>query len=313
MSAEGVAMFRTIIAGYDGSEEGRDALALAGFLAGESAERVVAATVSEGAPPIPSPGYEGRKKALVDAATKVAVRASEGLVDPAVLEPRGLYATSAAAGLHRLAETLHADLVVAGSSHRGEVGRMLIGSTAARLLNGASCPVAAAPRGFARREHRALRAVGLAYDGSHESRVALEGAARLAAEQGAAVRVFTVVAPSGPEGYDRPYDEVEEIRRAHHRAILDDALKALPRDVRPEARLLSGEVEEQLVEQADASLDVMVVGSRGYGPVRRVLLGSTSNALMRSARCPVIVYPRGIEPGGGEFADAEIAPPEPRS
>ena len=175
---------------------------------------------------------------------------------------------------------------------------MLIGSTAARLLNGASCAVAAAPRGFAKREHRVVRAVGLAYDGSHESRVALEGAARLAAEHDATVRVFTVVPASGVEGYERPYVEVEDLRRDRYRAILDDALKALPAVVRPEGRLLSGEVEEQLVEQANASLDVMVVGSRAYGPVRRVLLGSTSNALMSSARCPVIVYPRGIEPDG---------------
>jgi nucleotide-binding universal stress UspA family protein len=302
-----MSMFRTIIAGYDGSEEGRDALALAGFLAGESAERVVAATVSEGATPIPVPGYAGRRNALVDAARKVAVRASdEALVDPAVLEPTGLYASSAAAGLHRLAETLHADLVVAGSSHRGEVGRMLIGSTAARLLNGASCAVGAAPRGFARSEHPVVRSVGLAYDGSHESHVALEGAATLAADHDAAVRVFTVVPPGGQGGYDGSYDELE-IRRAHYGAVLDDALKALPPEVRPEGRLLSGVVEEQLVEQANASLDVMVVGSRGYGPVRRVLLGSTSNALMASSRCPVIVYPRGVEAGGGEFADAEDA------
>jgi nucleotide-binding universal stress UspA family protein len=289
-------VFRRIIAGYDGSEEGRDALALAGFLAGESAEQVIAATVAEAAAPIRLPGQAGREDTLGDAARRVAVQASEeALVDPAALEPHGLSASSAAAGLHRLAERVRADLVVTGSSHRGEIGRLLIGSTAARLLNGASCPVGAAPRGFAKREHRVVRAVGLAYDGSHESRVALGGAAKLAAEHDAAVRVFTVVPPSGPEGYDRPHVEVQELRRDRYRAILDDALKALPPAVRPEGKLLSGEVEEQLVEQANASLDVMVVGSRAYGPVRRVLLGSTSNALMRSARCPVIVYPRGVE------------------
>jgi nucleotide-binding universal stress UspA family protein len=291
-------MFRTIIAGYDGSEEGRDALALAGFLAGESAERVVAATVSETATRIPLPGHAGREDALADAAGKVAVRASgEALVDPAVLQPKGVCASSAAAGLHRLAETFGADLVVTGSSHRGELGRMLIGSTAARLLNGASCAVAAAPRGFARREHRIVRTVGLAYDGSREARVALEGAARLAAEHDAAVRVFTVVPPNVQV-------EADEIERAHYSAVLDDALNALASEVGPDGRLLSGEVEQQLVVQADTSLDVMVVGSRGYGPVRRVLLGGTSNALMRSARCPVIVYPRPIELGGDELADA---------
>jgi nucleotide-binding universal stress UspA family protein len=305
MSAQGRAsassMFRTIITGYDGSEEGRDALALAGFLAGESAERVVAATVSETGTRIRLPGHADREDMLAEAASKVAVRASDdALVDPAALEPKGVCASSAAAGLHRLAETIGADLVVTGSSHRGEVGRMLIGSTAARLLNGASCAVAAAPRGFARREHRIVRTVGLAYDGSHESRVALEGAARLAAGHDAVVRVFTVVPPNVQQ-------EARELAHAHHSAVLDDALNALPSEVRPEGRLLGGDVEEQLLEQADASLDVMVVGSRGYGPVRRVLLGSTSNALMRAARCPVIVYPRGVDPNGDGLAGADSA------
>ena len=120
--------------------------------------------------------------------------------------------------------------------------------------------------------------MALSYDASHESRVALEGAAKLAAKHDAAVRVFTVVPPSGPEGYDRPHAEVEELRRDHYRTILGDALKALPAVIRPEGRLLSGDVEAQLVEQANASLDVMVVGSRAYGPLRRVLLGSPSNA-----------------------------------
>jgi nucleotide-binding universal stress UspA family protein len=307
-------MFRTIIAGYDGSDEGRDALALAGFLAGESAERVVAAAVSEAATRIPPFGHAAGKDALINAAIEVAGRApEEDLVDPAVLEPRGLSASSAAAGLHRLAEALDTDVVVVGSSHRGPLGRTLIGSTAARLLNGAPCPVAAAPRGFATSEHRVLRLIGLGYDGSHESRVALDGAARLAAEQAAAVRVFTVVPPSGPEGYDRPYEEVDEIQRAHHRATLDQALETLPRGIRPEARLLRGKVEEQLVEQTGSGLDLMVVGSRGYGPLRRVLLGSTANALMRSARCPVIVYPRGLEPDEGGLADTEAAPSEAQS
>ena len=287
-------LFRTIIAGYDGSEEGRDALALAGFLAGESAERVVAATVSEAA--APSRALGGPESALVDAASDVASRAlDEALVDPAVLEPTGLWASSAAAGLHRLADALSADLVVSGSSHRGEIGRLLIGSTAARLLNGASCPVAAAPRGFATREHRVPRVVGLAYDGSQESRVALEGAAKLAAEHDAAVRVFTVVPPNVQEA-------AEDSERDRYSSILDDAVKALPGGVRSEARLLSGQVAEQLLEQACPSVDVMVVGSRAYGPLRRVLLGSTSNALMVSAGCPVIVYPRGIEPSGAEVA-----------
>jgi nucleotide-binding universal stress UspA family protein len=48
----------------------------------------------------------------------------------------------------------------------------------------------------------------------------------------------------------------------------------------------------ELVKRS-AVLDLLLVGSRDYGPVRRLLLGSTSRRLVLSAVCPVVVLPRG--------------------
>ena len=59
-------------------------------------------------------------------------------------------------------------------------------------------------------------------------------------------------------------------------------------------------------------MDLLVVGSRGYGPLRRVLLGSVSSELMHSAPCPVMVVPRTAEfdpSGTGMAADDEFAAP----
>jgi nucleotide-binding universal stress UspA family protein len=55
-----------------------------------------------------------------------------------------------------------------------------------------------------------------------------------------------------------------------------------------------GAPEQVLAEQSRTS-DLVVVGSRGYGPHRAVLLGSVSGHLVREAACPVVVVPRGIE------------------
>src|SRR6185312_2458870 len=60
-----------------------------------------------------------------------------------------------------------------------------------------------------------------------------------------------------------------------------------------------------LVEQSE-KLDLLVLGSRAYGPLRHVLLGSVSAPVMREARCPVLVVPRGSQPAQGE-ADEEPA------
>ena len=57
-------------------------------------------------------------------------------------------------------------------------------------------------------------------------------------------------------------------------------------------------------------VDLLVVGSRGWGPVRRILLGSTAVRLMREARCPLLVLPRGVatgQPGELEPGRAETA------
>ena len=60
-----------------------------------------------------------------------------------------------------------------------------------------------------------------------------------------------------------------------------------------EGRFLEGAAGELLAKES-AELDLMVTGSRGYGPHAAVLLGSVTHTLMREAQCPVLVLPRGI-------------------
>ena len=70
-------------------------------------------------------------------------------------------------------------MIALGSTHRGSLGRITPGSVAQRLLNGAPCPIAIAPAGLRERE-LAVAAIGVAFDGSHESRRALRAAVDLA-------------------------------------------------------------------------------------------------------------------------------------
>jgi hypothetical protein len=57
---------------------------------------------------------------------------------------------------------------------------------------------------------------------------------------------------------------------------------------------LDGEPAEVLAEQT-RELGLLVMGSRGYGPLRRVLLGSVSDAILDRADCPVMIVPRGVQ------------------
>ncbi len=69
---------------------------------------------------------------------------------------------------------------------------------------------------------------------------------------------------------------------------------------------VEGNAADVLVERS-RELDLLVLGSRAYGPVRHALLGSVSAAVMREAHCPVLVMPRGCEPVAGEPASLEGA------
>src|SRR6476661_8120625 len=81
---------------------------------------------------------------------------------------------SAARGLADWAVAEGAGLIVVGSSHRGSIGRILLGSTGEGLTPGAPCPVAVAPLHFHRRGDESLGLIGVAYDGTPEADLALD-------------------------------------------------------------------------------------------------------------------------------------------
>ena len=60
----------------------------------------------------------------------------------------------------------------------------------------------------------------------------------------------------------------------------------------PEGRFLEGSAAEVLAGES-TELDLLVTGSRRYGPRTAVLLGGTTHSLMRSAACPGLIVPRG--------------------
>ena len=77
--------------------------------------------------------------------------------------------------------------------------------------------------------------------------------------------------------------------------------------------MLEGDAATELAA-ASAELDLLVLGSRGYGSVRSALLGSVSRALVRSAACPVVVLPAGSMPASAHHADPAalaITQPDP--
>ena len=198
------------------------------------------------------------------------------------LRQRAPVAPSPARGLTELAENEDADLVVIGSSSHGEPGHIRLERTAGRLLESAPCAVAIAPSGL--RETGAFRHVGIAFDDSPEARAALVAGYDIAARSGAAVSVVHALPADAPDALQR---------EAHRRgeAALETAAGAAPDGVNPRTFLLPGAPGDVLRDACDGVVDLLVTGSRGYGPMQRALQGSVSEALTEGAPHPVLIVP----------------------
>jgi nucleotide-binding universal stress UspA family protein len=234
-----------------------------------------------------------------DALLRAAKQVGEAPGPTPPIEVRPLAASrSPAHALHELAMAEEPLLLVLGSSSRSQIGRVFPGAVTDRLLHGAPCPVAVAPGGYSLESVSApLRTVGAAYVDAPDGQAALTAATALARAAGAYLRLFVVMrardlyvtaAPVIP-----PFEH-EEARRRDAEAELQHGLSAAGSQIPSTGEVLDGEPATALAA-ASADLGLLVCGARGFGPLRTIMLGGTSHALVRRAACPVLVVPRGTE------------------
>jgi nucleotide-binding universal stress UspA family protein len=179
--------------------------------------------------------------------------------------------------------------------HRGGRRSAACGHAATPDLRAsASVPVAVAADGCADCEPH-VRVIGCGFDGSPGSYAALRWAAALARRRHARLEVVMVltripfggVSTAGALGYRSANDTLHQMLEEQMRTALTATANGIVT-----SRVLVGDPAERLAT-ASAELDLLVLGSRGHGPVRAALLGSVSRAAVRSAHCPVVVVTRG--------------------
>jgi nucleotide-binding universal stress UspA family protein len=296
----------TIMVGVDESDRSKDAIAFARLLARASHARIMVTAV------FPYDDMASRAanidyRRLLEADAERLVHRLAGSISGLGAErvvTRAVACTSPARGLQELAEAERAALIVVGSSHTGRRGRVLPGSTGERLLHGAPCPVAVVPLGYDA-PTEGLRHVGVAENGSAESRAAVAAAGTLARAAGGELTVVrvhpvvTTIAPA-PDAVAASFTLHDDLLRAARRE-LDRTVDGIDPAVRPRPVLREGDPAHELAD-ASRELDVLVTGSRGYGPLRAVLLGGVTGPLLREAHAPVIVVPRGVDAPLAELA-----------
>lgn len=182
-------------------------------------------------------------------------------------------------------EAQDADLVVVGGSGLGPVSSVVLGSVTAGVLQRSPCPVVVTPPELRPPTDRVV----VGYDGSDVAGRALDWAAEEAGRLGAEL----VVAQAWKYPHRLTRDGFE---RSCDIAQLDAAL-VLEEGVRRARERTSAKVVQELVEggaaqamlDASGTADLVVLGSRGRGGFRSMVLGSVTLAVTRHASCPVVV------------------------
>lgn len=288
-------MFKRIVVGFDESEGSRDALVLGRKLA----DRLAAEMVLVGVVPPPSGG--SLMPALpANAFTNLVEQAKVGLEKAAAefdASTEVVESSSAARGLEELADRLEDDLLVLGCA-RTDPGTVRAGHKARNLMQGAPCAIALAPVDY-RKAEAGLATIGVATDGSPESGHALQAAAEIAGA-GGELKLITVATDFseawGFWGATYALAELGEASRESAKDVLESAAGSVPDGIEVTKVIAEGLPSIALREHAAQGLDLFCLGSRGYGPLRRVLLGSVSSELLHEVACPVLVVPRGAEP-----------------
>lgn len=281
-----------LVVGLDGSENSRIALRWAAAVAQalELRLRVVQAwqypsdaILSLGRLELPSP--ERMEEQLVEQLRQV-VETEVGLdtVPTAVEVARG-----PPADVLRHATTRHTHMVVVGSRGLDGFEGLLLGSVSRQLVEHATCPVtivgATAPVWPLR-----LETIVVGLDGSAHASRALGFAAELARPMGAELVVAHAVPPATDDhrliGDPRRHLDVRRDLVAEWCGPLREA------DLEHRIAVVEGDARTALLQVAeDHDADLLVVGSRGLGPVAKLVLGSVASSLAHHRELPLTIVP----------------------
>lgn len=306
MTAEktGDAVSATILVGVDGSPRAADALALAAALAAPLDATIRVANVRPVIPQPWLPGSDALKQDLGEESGAVLERARDTLGDPAGATYHSVVETSVPRALQQLAEQHEPAVIVVAQTHKGRVRR--VAGVAEHLLHGAPGPVAVAPPGLADHDAKIER-VAVGFDGSPESANALRQAVAIAERCGASLRVVGVfdtmtIAWAGPP-VDRINRDLADRMIADLETEIEAAVDRYGAGTGVQVAVVEGGPSTTLLD-VSGEVDLLVCGSRGLGPIGATVIGSVSNRLVHTAKCPVLDVPKGSTPIVGDRPEA---------
>lgn len=130
----------------------------------------------------------------------------------------------------------------------------------------------------------------IAIDNSKHAMRAAQAGQELAAQLGAKVLIVHVVEPAPPATPDYvPPQYLEDRRQQLASELIEQVRNTFPPDSKPDVQKRDGQISEEVIAAAkEWEADLIVIGSSGRGRFAQLMLGSTADAIVRHAACPVL-------------------------
>lgn len=225
--------------------------------------------------------------------------AASSVAEPGVQADTTILSGDPAKEILAAATSAHADLVVMATHGRAGLSHAILGSVVEKFLRSAPCPVLAVKRKAEQSPPDAeLKKILFATDLSDESLEALKVACSLAERFGAKIDALYVL--SDPAQYPlmsweifpavQSTDFYRQSEAEGRHALQEKLAGRLQGSIRGNLEVLHGSAAEVIVEASrDGDHDLIVLSTHGRSGLKRALLGSVAERVLRRAECPVLL------------------------
>ena len=291
----------TVVVGYLAGKSGSAPLHLAAGAARTLRTSLTVATIVPKPWTYPSPArvdaeYAAWADQLAADSAREAQRDLDAMAQPVEVRFHSHAHRSVSGGLIQVVEELDADLLVLGSSASGQLGQVVVGSTADRLLHSSPVPVAIAPRGYRSPRGGRLTRITCGYPGTPESVDVVSRVAALAERLEVPLRVITFAVRGRtmypPEVGLHAEDSIlaewesqagEMLARLHTDGVVGDDVAL---------QVVSGNGWDQALDDAEwQDGEILTLGTSPRSDIAHVFLGSRGTKIMRVSPVPVLVLP----------------------
>ena len=291
----------TVVVGYLAGKSGTAPLQLAVGAAHTLRTSLTVATIVPKPWTTPSPAridaeYATWADQLAADSAKEARRYLAGLPDDLSVSYHSHAHRSVSGGLVEVVEELRADLLVLGSSANGQLGQVVVGSTADRLLHSSPVPVAITPRGYRGARTGSLTRITCGYPGTPESVDVVKRVSELAKRLAVPLRVITFAVRGRtmypPEVGLHAEDSILAAWETQAREVLARLRTDGVVDETVVLQVVSGNGWDQALDATEwQDGEILALGTSPRSDIARVFLGSRGTKILRVSPVPVLVLP----------------------